>query len=215
MHLRIYFCCTSSKETSKTTQNCHSPKMPLDSCLSVLVKLYNICGYKILTRFCFKGVNKLREFLKKRGRRHIQDPVKRLGWIIFVKIKAIWTKDPFQRLGWIIFTKIKAIWTKFCRTLHIRCLRRSLARRWLFEPKSKTLLSQILTCLWKCAEKMCCENVLLHISPYSVRMRENTDQKNLRIWTLFTQCHCQCVCKIPKEQNVCWKMIQQFYVMKL
>ena len=26
------------------------------------------------------------------------------------------------------------------------------------------------------------------ISPYSVRMRENTDQKILRIWTLFTQC---------------------------
>ena len=24
--------------------------------------------------------------------------------------------------------------------------------------------------------------------PYSVRMRENTDQKKLRIWTLFTQC---------------------------
>ena len=29
---------------------------------------------------------------------------------------------------------------------------------------------------------------ILHISPYSVRMRENTDQKKLRIWTLFTQC---------------------------
>ena len=26
------------------------------------------------------------------------------------------------------------------------------------------------------------------ISPYSVRMRENTDQKKLRIWTLFTLC---------------------------
>ena len=26
------------------------------------------------------------------------------------------------------------------------------------------------------------------ISPYSVWMRENTDQKKLRIWTLFTQC---------------------------
>ena len=26
------------------------------------------------------------------------------------------------------------------------------------------------------------------ISPYSVRMRENTDQKKLRTWTLFTQC---------------------------
>ena len=29
---------------------------------------------------------------------------------------------------------------------------------------------------------------LRSISPYSVQMRENTDQKKLRIWTLFTQC---------------------------
>ena len=28
---------------------------------------------------------------------------------------------------------------------------------------------------------------ILCISPYSVRMRENTDQKKLRIWTLFMQ----------------------------
>ena len=28
----------------------------------------------------------------------------------------------------------------------------------------------------------------LRISPYLVRMRENTDQKKLHIWTLFTQC---------------------------
>ena len=29
---------------------------------------------------------------------------------------------------------------------------------------------------------------ILCISPFSVRMRENTDQQKLRIWTLFTQC---------------------------
>ena len=28
------------------------------------------------------------------------------------------------------------------------------------------------------------------ISPYSVQMRENTDQKKLLIWTLFRQCIC-------------------------
>ena len=28
---------------------------------------------------------------------------------------------------------------------------------------------------------------ILRTSPYSVRMLENTDQKKLRIWTLFTQ----------------------------
>ena len=30
------------------------------------------------------------------------------------------------------------------------------------------------------------------ISPYSVWMRENTEQKKLRIWTLFTQCFASC-----------------------
>ena len=68
------------------------PPGPSSSCLSVLVRLYNICGNKILTGFCFKRLNKLREFLKKRVLRCIQDPVKRLEWIIFVKIKATSTK---------------------------------------------------------------------------------------------------------------------------
>ena len=45
-----------------------------------MVKLYNICGYKILTRSYFKGVNKLIEFLKKKvGGVFIEDTVKRLG----------------------------------------------------------------------------------------------------------------------------------------
>ena len=29
---------------------------------------------------------------------------------------------------------------------------------------------------------------LIYKSPYSVRIQENTDQKQLRIWTLFRQC---------------------------
>ena len=32
------------------------------------------------------------------------------------------------------------------------------------------------------------ELFLVHIFLYSVRIQENTDQKLLRIWTLFTQC---------------------------
>ena len=32
------------------------------------------------------------------------------------------------------------------------------------------------------------EFFLVRIFPYSVRMRENTDQRKLRIWTLFMQC---------------------------
>ena len=50
-----------SNEISKITQIRHPPKMPLDSCPSVLVKLYNMCINKILTGFCVKDVNKLRE----------------------------------------------------------------------------------------------------------------------------------------------------------
>ena len=32
------------------------------------------------------------------------------------------------------------------------------------------------------------QTFMTFISPYSVRMRENTDQKKIRIWTLFRQC---------------------------
>ena len=92
LHFISYFC----NETSKITRIRHSLKTPLDSCLSVLLKLYNVCGYKTLTRFFFRGVNKLRKFLKKRGQRHIQDPVKLL-------------RDDF------FFVKIKTAWNKFCK----------------------------------------------------------------------------------------------------
>ena len=33
---------------------------------------------------------------------------------------------------------------------------------------------------------------MLRISPYSVQMRENTGQKKLPIWTLFTQSNLRC-----------------------
>ena len=45
---KIYFHCISSNETSKITIIRHSPKTPLDSCISFFVKLYNIFEYKIL-----------------------------------------------------------------------------------------------------------------------------------------------------------------------
>ena len=41
---------------------------------------------------------------------------------------------------------------------------------------------------WSLCEK--CPNtefILVRIFPYSVRQRENTNQRKLRIWTLFTQ----------------------------
>ena len=45
------------------------------------------------------------------------------------------------------------------------------------------------------------------ISPYSVWMRENTDQKNLRIWTHFTQCS---VYKIRVIQSK-WQLDSEFH----
>ena len=41
------------------------------------------------------------------------------------------------------------------------------------------------------------------ISPYSVRMRANTEQKKLRIWTLFTQCKSKL--KYVSFLNTPWK----------
>ena len=35
---------------------------------------------------------------------------------------------------------------------------------------------------------------------YSVRMQENTEQKKLRIWTLFTQCG---LCKVALRLSLC------------
>ena len=43
---------------------------------------------------------------------------------------------------------------------------------------------------------------ILRISPYSVRIWGNTDQKNLRIWALFTQCYTRHFYRLwPTDQN--------------
>ena len=34
-----------------------------------------------------------------------------------------------------------------------------------------------------------CSNAVFFSGPCSVQIQENTDQKNLRVWTLSTQCH--------------------------
>ena len=48
---------------------------------------------------------------------------------------------------------------------------------------------QIRSFFWSAFSRIWTEyGELRSISLYSVRMRENTDRKNLRIWTLFTQC---------------------------
>ena len=53
---------------------------------------------------------------------------------------------------------------------------------------------QIRSFLWSAFSRIWTEyGEILCISPYLVRMRENTDQKKLRIWILFTQCWVQWV----------------------
>ena len=42
---------------------------------------------------------------------------------------------------------------------------------------------------------------ILRISPYSVRMWENTGQEKLHIWTLFTQCTLRQLPSISKKSN--------------
>ena len=50
------------------------------------------------------------------------------------------------------------------------------------------------------------------ISPYLVRMRKNTDQKKLRIWTLFTQCYFQKLnIKDLTDDKKFWKIIKPFF----
>ena len=45
---------------------------------------------------------------------------------------------------------------------------------------------------------------ILRISPYSVRMRKNTDQKKLLIWTYFTQWD------FPKRNNLKYKKLGKY-----
>ena len=59
---------------------------------------------------------------------------------------------------------------------------------------------------WKVTKYWVC--ILLHSdwirrgTPYSVRVRENTDQKKLHIWTLFTQCNSANLIKTFKIMSV-------------
>ena len=52
---------------------------------------------------------------------------------------------------------------------------------------------------------------LLGKSPYSVRIQENTDQKKLGIWTLFTQYDWSGIIMIISEFNVFWKPVVSPY----
>ena len=55
-----------------------------------------------------------------------------------------------------------------------------------FKTKMDNHIIEVPMSMCNTAQKMSKYGVFS--GPYSVRIRENTDQKKLRIWTLFTQC---------------------------
>ena len=85
--MKIYLHDISSNETSKITPIRHFAKTYLDSCLSILVKLYNTCGCKILTWFYFKGANKLRKFFEEKRSKVCSGPSKKSRMNYFCKNK--------------------------------------------------------------------------------------------------------------------------------
>ena len=108
------FHCTSSSEISKVTQILYPPKTPLDSCLSVTVKLYNIYWYTILTGFCFKGVNK-RILEEKRS-------------------EAYSGPSQMSTMNYVCKSKSN-LKQSFVRAFHARWLKGTLTRSWLSVPK--------------------------------------------------------------------------------
>ena len=59
----------------------------------------------------------------------------------------------------------------------------------------------VFSCIWTERRE------IRSISPYSVRMRENTDQKKLRIWTLFTQW-------VVSVSAVAWLFLCQIFIFR-
>ena len=57
---------------------------------------------------------------------------------------------------------------------------------WIFHCVKSVQIRSYLWSVFSCIRTEYGE--ILRISPYSARKRENTDQKKLRIWKLFTQC---------------------------
>ena len=67
-----------------------------------------------------------------------------------------------------------------------------LKRRYGFRLKQQSYMRRSLFKIVNqnrhCVKSAQIEFLLVCIFPYSLRIRENTDQKKLRIWTFFTQC---------------------------
>ena len=84
-------------------------------------------------------------------------------------LRIFWKTSKFNVIIEIIYYKFAR---KYLRTYQIL--------------SHSVLIMVITTTVWKSVQirNFC----LVRVFPYSVRIRENTDQKKRRIWTIFTQC---------------------------
>ena len=99
-----------------------------------------------------------------------------LGYIIHQRIYQLLGHLIAAAFWWIliwILIWLTDSWSHWLILLSFHCVKSVQIRNFFWS---------VFSCIWTEYGE------ILHISPYSVRMRENTDQKKLRIWTLFTQC---------------------------
>ena len=89
--------------------------------------------------------------------------ITQVGWLLYFfafQLQTLLTIYVFPAVGfyWMLINDFMICYTKICLSLHEKC------------PNTELFVVRIQS-----------------KSPYSVRMQENTDRKQLPIWTLFTQ----------------------------
>ena len=100
----------------------------------------------------------------------------------------------------ILIDKLSCLWglndVKISTLTNLKLFNRLLKQKWLFGnvinyPHCVKIV-QIRSFFWSVFSRIRTEyGEILHISLYSIQMRENTDQQKPRVWTLFMQyLHC-------------------------
>ena len=86
--------------------------------------------------------------------------------------------------------KLKALWNLYYVKFVLSFLKNVETKLAIYRRKHLCVKSvQIRSFFWSAFSRIWTKyGEIIRISPYSVRMRKNTDQKKLLIWTLFTQC---------------------------
>ena len=102
-----------------------------------------------------------------------------------------------------------SFWVKqFSKNVFKRLFKTICYRKNLFDVSSKHCVKSVQTrsFFWSVFSLIWTEyGEIWSISRYSVQMRENTDQKKLRIWTHFTQWSC------IKQETFTWQKVQETF----